>query len=340
MTKLEATIEPHNSSHGRDAVMRTSATFARSFLLAAALSARRLQYARQLRRRRCDTAATTSSSKAAKPAVTLLNVSYDPTRELYDEFNTAFAKHWQEKNGQQVTIEQSHGGAGEQARAVIDGLKADVVTLALSYDIDQIAELAGLMPADWQSRLPNNSCPYLSTIVFLVRKGNPKGIKDWDDLVKDRRRSHHAESEDVRRRPLQLPGRLGLRPAAQRQRRSQGPRVRRRALQERAGARLRRPRLDDHVRATRNRRRAAGLGKRSPPGDQGARAGQGRNGRAVGEHPGRAAGRRGRQERRSQAARRKSPRRTSNTCTRRSARRSRPSTTIARASRSTSTRRC
>jgi sulfate/thiosulfate transport system substrate-binding protein len=124
------------------------------------------------------------SASGGKPAVTLLNVSYDPTRELYAEFNTAFARHWKEENGQEVTIEQSHGGAGAQARAVIDGLKADVVTLALPYDIDQISELAGLMPADWQKRLPNNSCPYLSTIVFLVRKGNPKGIKDWSDLVK------------------------------------------------------------------------------------------------------------------------------------------------------------
>jgi sulfate transport system substrate-binding protein len=114
----------------------------------------------------------------------LLNVSYDPTRELYVEFNNEFARQWSEEHGQQVTVDQSHGGAGAQARAVIDGLKADVVTLALPYDIDQISELTRLMPADWQKRLPNNSCPYLSTIVFLVRKGNPKGIKDWNDLVK------------------------------------------------------------------------------------------------------------------------------------------------------------
>ena len=117
-------------------------------------------------------------------SVTLLNVSYDPTRELYVEFNDAFQKHWLEKTGQHVTIDQSHGGAGKQARAVIDGLKADVLTLALSYDMDKVVELAGLFPKNWQSRLPNNSCPYTSTIVFLVRKGNPKGIKDWDDLVK------------------------------------------------------------------------------------------------------------------------------------------------------------
>jgi sulfate/thiosulfate transport system substrate-binding protein len=128
--------------------------------------------------------AEAASSSQAKASVTLLNVSYDPTRELYLEFNKAFADYWRATTGQVVTIDQSHGGAGKQARAVIDGLKADVVTLALSYDIDQIAELAALMPADWQSRLPNNSSPYTSTIVFLVRKGNPKGIKDWNDLVK------------------------------------------------------------------------------------------------------------------------------------------------------------
>jgi sulfate transport system substrate-binding protein len=120
----------------------------------------------------------------ASAQTTLLNVSYDPTRELYQEFNLAFAKHWKEKTGSAVEIQQSHGGSSKQARAVIDGLEADVVTLALAYDIDAIAEKAGLLPADWQSRLPHNSSPYVSTIVFLVRKGNPKGIRDWNDLVK------------------------------------------------------------------------------------------------------------------------------------------------------------
>lgn len=120
---------------------------------------------------------------AAKPA-TLLNVSYDPTRELYVEYNAAFAKYWEGKAGQKVTIQQSHGGSGKQSRSVIDGLPADIVTLALAYDIDAIAEKSKLLPADWQKRLPNNSSPYTSTIVFLVRKGNPKGIKDWDDLIK------------------------------------------------------------------------------------------------------------------------------------------------------------
>jgi sulfate transport system substrate-binding protein len=116
--------------------------------------------------------------------VTLLNVSYDPTRELYDDYNKAFAKHWQAKSGQEVTIRQSHGGSGKQARTVIDGLAADVVTLALAGDIDALATQGKLLPANWQGRLPHNSAPYTSTIVFVVRKGNPKGIKDWGDLVK------------------------------------------------------------------------------------------------------------------------------------------------------------
>jgi ABC-type sulfate transport system substrate-binding protein len=113
----------------------------------------------------------------------LLNVSYDPTRELYRDVNAAFAKHWRGQSGKAITIQQSHGGSGRQARSVIDGLAADVVTLALAYDIDAIAE-RGLIAADWQQRLPSNSAPYTSTIVFLVRKGNPKGIKDWDDLLR------------------------------------------------------------------------------------------------------------------------------------------------------------
>ncbi|HKR84332.1 MAG TPA: sulfate ABC transporter substrate-binding protein, partial [Terriglobales bacterium] len=116
--------------------------------------------------------------------VKLLNVSYDPTRELFQDYNVAFAKYWKAKTGQDVNVEQSHGGSSKQARAVIDGLDADVVTLALAYDIDAISEKAHLLPANWQTRLPNNSSPYTSTIIFLVRKGNPKGIKDWDDLIR------------------------------------------------------------------------------------------------------------------------------------------------------------
>lgn len=124
------------------------------------------------------------SASAAFADTTLLNVSYDPTRELYKDVNAAFIKDWKAKSGETVTIEQSHGGSGKQARAVIDGLQADVVTLALQGDIDQIAK-AGLIAGDWQKRLDHNAAPYTSTIVFLVRKGNPKNIKDWDDLVKE-----------------------------------------------------------------------------------------------------------------------------------------------------------
>src|SRR5512140_692141 len=125
-----------------------------------------------------------SSFVAGAKDVTLLNVSYDPTRELYQDVNAAFAKAWQAKTGDQVTIRQSHGGSGKQARSVIDGLAGDVVTLALACDIDAIAEKSRLLPPDWQKRLPDNSSPYTSTIVFLVRKGNPKGIKDWEDLIR------------------------------------------------------------------------------------------------------------------------------------------------------------
>ncbi len=120
----------------------------------------------------------------ARAQTTILNVSYDPTRELYEDYNAVFAKYWKAKTGQDVSIKQSHGGSGKQARAVIDGLEADVVTLGLAYDIDAIAEKTQELPADWQKRLPDNSTPYTSTIVLLVRKGNPKGIKDWDDLAK------------------------------------------------------------------------------------------------------------------------------------------------------------
>jgi len=133
-----------------------------------------------------STACSTSEGRGAEaPAdVTLLNVSYDPTRELYEEANAAFARHWKKTHGQKVTIRQSHGGSGKQARAVIDGLEADVVTLALAYDIDALAEHGQLVPRRWQEALPDHSAPYTSTIVFLVRKGNPKGIRDWGDLIR------------------------------------------------------------------------------------------------------------------------------------------------------------
>ena len=128
---------------------------------------------------RVSLAATPQSGKA----VSLLNVSYDPTRELYQDFNKAFSQYWLHKTGQVLELRQSHGGSGRQARSVVDGLQADVVTLALSYDVDELANKQ-LLPRDWQKRLPNNSAPYTSTIVFLVRKGNPKAIRDWDDLIR------------------------------------------------------------------------------------------------------------------------------------------------------------
>jgi sulfate/thiosulfate transport system substrate-binding protein len=128
--------------------------------------------------------AGTAANAAAQPSVTLLNVSYDPTRELYVEFNAAFAKYWKAKTGQDVSIKQSHGGSGKQARSIIDGLDADVATLALAGDTNAIVKNGGWIAPDWQRRLPHNSAPYASTIVFAVREGNPKKIKDWDDLIR------------------------------------------------------------------------------------------------------------------------------------------------------------
>ena len=141
-------------------------------------------FAAGLRRLLVGTALVAATGLVHAKDVNLLNVSYDPTREFYQEFNAAFAKHWKTKTGDTVKVDQSHGGSGSQSRAVIDGLQADVVTLALAGDIDPIAG-KGLLPADWQKRLPQSSAPYTSTLIFLVRKGNPKNIKDWDDLVKD-----------------------------------------------------------------------------------------------------------------------------------------------------------
>jgi hypothetical protein len=186
-----------------------------------------------------------ANAQARKP-LTLLNVSYDPTRELYKDINVAFAAFWKKRTGQTLTINQSHGGSGKQARAVIDGLEADVVTLALAHDIDEIATRAKLLPANWQSRLRNNSAPYTSTIVFLVRKGNPKAIRD----------------EDLGRRALELPGCLRLGAEAARRHAGEGRGLSGGAVQERAGARHRRPRLHHHLRRARPGRRAAGLGER------------------------------------------------------------------------------
>ena len=140
--------------------------------------------ARFLRHSLVSLALAATAGVALAKDITLLNVSYDPTRELYQDYSKAFAAYWKGKTGDTVVVKTSHGGSGKQARSVIDGLDADVVTLGLAYDIDEIAERAKLLPPDWQKRLKHNSAPYTSTIVFLVRKGNPKGIKDWDDLVK------------------------------------------------------------------------------------------------------------------------------------------------------------
>lgn len=132
----------------------------------------------------CSGSKSADNTADGKKEVSLLNVSYDPTREFYVQYNEAFAKYYEEKTGVKVSVEQSHGGSGKQARAIIEGLEADVATLALAYDIDQIAD-AGLLEEDWESKYENNSAPYTSTIVFLVRKGNPKNIQDWDDLIRD-----------------------------------------------------------------------------------------------------------------------------------------------------------
>ncbi|HYF60632.1 MAG TPA: sulfate ABC transporter substrate-binding protein [Burkholderiaceae bacterium] len=158
----------------------TSARSARS----APASPRRRTGARLLFAAASALAIAGAAPARAQRTVQLLNVSYDPTRELYVDVNRAFAEHWKARTGETVAIRQSHGGSGRQARSVIDGLDADVVTLALAYDIDELHAKAGLLPADWQKRLPHNSSPYTSTIVFVVRKGNPKGIRDWDDLTK------------------------------------------------------------------------------------------------------------------------------------------------------------
>jgi len=149
------------------------------------MSGSRLKFTHTLAAALVVAASVAFGVRAARAAqITLLNVSYDPTRELYEAVNAQFAKDWKAKTGDDVTVNQSHGGSGKQARAVIDGLEADVVTLGLAGDIDAIVEKADLLPSNWQSRLPDNSCPYTSTIVLLVRKGNPKKIHDWDDLVK------------------------------------------------------------------------------------------------------------------------------------------------------------
>jgi len=172
------------------------------------------------------------STLASAQSVSLLNVSYDPTRELYVEFNAAFSKYWKAKTGQDVTIKQSHGGSGKQARSVIDGIDADVVTLALAGDIDALNKQAKLIPADWQKRLPHNSSPYTSTIVLVVREGNPKGIQA-------RHQRDHPQPQNIWRCTLELFGRMGICKTQIRQR-SQGQRICAEALQKRTRVRHRR----------------------------------------------------------------------------------------------------
>ena len=204
--------------------------------------------------------------------MTLLNVSYDPTRELYEDFNAAFARYWKAKTGQQVRVDQSHGGSAKQARSVIDGLAADVVTLALAADIDAIAATGKLLPVNWQSLLPDNSSPYTSTIVFVVRKGNPKGIHDWGDLVRPGVAvitPNPKTSGGARWNYLAAWAWARAQPGGND---AQRPRVRAPPLRERAGARYRRARRDDHLRAARPRRRAARLGERGAAGGARGRA--------------------------------------------------------------------
>src|SRR3546814_97106 len=150
-------------------------------------------------RKRLFAVVAASLMSANAHAASILNVSYDPTRELYKEVDAIFVKQWKAKTGETLTIKQSHGGSGKQARAVIDGLEADVVTLALAYDIDEIAQRTKLFPANWQSRLSHNSSPYYSTIVFLVRKGNPKNIRDWGDLARPKSEEHTSELQSLMR---------------------------------------------------------------------------------------------------------------------------------------------
>ena len=220
-------------------------------------------------------------SLSAQPAVTLLNVSYDPTRELYQDVNAAFAASWKAKTGQAVTVNQSHGGSGKQARAVIDGLPADVVTLALAYDVDAIHEDGGLLAKDWQTRLPGNSAPYTSTIVLLVRKGNPKQIKDWGDLAR-------PGVSVVTPNPKTSGGARWNYLAAwgYALKRWNGDEAKARefvakSLQERAGARFGSARLHDYLRAARHRRRADGMGERGVAGAEQTRRRQVRDRRPV-----------------------------------------------------------
>ena len=243
-------------------------------------------------------------SQISGTTVELLNVSYDPTRELYRDFNEAFAKEWLKKTGQIVKVKQSHGGSGKQARAVIEGQAADVVTLALAYDVDAIHKHAGLLPENWQSRLPNNSSPYTSTIVFLVRKGNPKGIKDWNDLIKPgvevitpnpktsggARWNYLAAWGYVLKRELGDLAKLKDPKAAPQVAKAQAKAQQfvKELFYPCACPGYRRPRRHHDFRAARDGRRAFGLGKRGLFIDKRIGARQVRNRMAALEHPGRA----------------------------------------------------
>ena len=228
-----------------------------------------------------------AGSASAFADVTLLNVSYDPTRELYQDYNAAFAKYWKAKTGETVTVKQSHGGSGKQARSVIDGLDADVVTLALAYDIDEISSQAKSIAPNWQQRLPNNASPYSSTIVFLVRKGNPKHIKDWNDLVK-------SGVEVVTPNPKTGGGArwnyLAAWGYALKQPGGNDAKAKDFVKKLYGNVKV----LDsDHLHPARHRRRAAVVGERSLPRRQGAGARQVRHRHPVRLHPGRTAGQRG-----------------------------------------------
>ena len=280
-------------------------------------------------------------------ALEIVNVSYDPTRELYKDYNPAFAEYWAKESGQHVTVKMSHAGSGTQARSVIEGMPADVVTLALAYDVDAIHEKADLLPKDWATKLPNNSAPYTSTIVFLVRKGNPKGILDWKDLIKadvavitpnpqtsgGARWNYLAAWGYVLKQELKDLAQVE-RPG-QCRRGGQGPREGKRlcqaAILARARARFGRPQRDDDVRAAQHGRRVAGLGKRGVLGRQRDGARQVRHCRPFDQHFGRTIGGRGgkdgRQTRHAEGGRGVS----SITSTPRRDKRWRPSTIIGRA---------
>ena len=247
---------------------------------------------------------------------TILNVSYDPTRELYQEFNAAFAKHWRATTGQEVTVRQSHGGSGKQARAVIDGLEADVVTLALAWDVEALVTHGGFVKPGLAAAAAAQQRPVHLDRGLRGARRQPEGDPRLGRPGPRRRLGDHPEPQDLRRRALELPRRLGVRPREARRRRAPGAGVRREDPQERPGVRLRGPRLDDDVPAARHRRRARRLGERGAPRRRRGRQGPLRDRRALGEHPRRAHAWPSSTRSSTGAARGRSPRRTSVTSTR------------------------